>query len=389
VTARTPLPPPDQKLPELAALLGDEARVVLETALGIQLARVRATHVRYEPGRSVTATFKGTTAEAASPVTLAAHAGKGLPTGTAIVGDGDSRIAVWQFPNDPRLPGLPHAIRPELLGNLLSEVGADHRITRIRTRSYRARRRAVIEVTTERHRLFVKVVRPSKIRKLQAAHTTVADHVRVPRSLGYSEELGVAVLEAIPGITVREAIEAGEESLPSGAELTSLLDRIPPLPERRPSLTERLAVHQRFLSTILPEAAPQLARIVEAVEPTPAEPAVAAHNDFHSAQVMVSGGRVSGLVDIDTIGHGSRVDDYAMWLGHLHTLALGGGVQGYATYGARVLAEFESLIGSRQLRPRIAAAVTAFATAPFRSQQPDWPAATIHRLGAAEEWIDR
>ena len=389
MTTRTPLPPPDQTLPELGVLLGADAPVVLETALGIQLESVRATHVRYEPGRSVTATFKGITAGAASPVTLAAHAGKGLPTGTAIVGDGDSRIAVWQFPDDPRLPGLPHAIRPELLRNLLSEVGADHRITRVRTRSYRARRRAVIEVTTERHRLFVKVVRPSKIRELQAAHTMVADHVRVPRSLGYSEELGIAVLETIPGITVREAIEAGEESLPSGTELTSLLDRIPLLPERRPSLSERLAVHQRFLSTILPEAAPQLARIAEAVEPAQPEPVVAAHNDFHSAQVMVSFGRVSGLVDIDTIGQGSRVDDYAMWLGHLHTLSLGAGGQAYAAYGARVLTEFESSMGSQQLRPRIAAAVTAFATAPFRSQQPNWPAATIRHLGAAEEWINR
>lgn len=211
--------------------------------------------------------------------------------------------------------------------------------------------------------------------------------MRVPRSPWVLRgELGIAVLEAIPGVTVRQAINAGDSALPARAELGVLLDWLPLLPAERPGLVKRLPTHMRFLETILPEASSPLAAIVEAIGPDQTEPVVTAHNDFHSAQVIVADGRVSDLVDIDTVGKAAE-RTITPWARpsphprHRHRC------RAYADDGTRLAAEFERAIGP-QLRPRIAASVTAFATAPFRSQQPDWPAETARRLDAAKQWLD-
>ena len=388
MTPKPPGPPADPELPELAVLLGDDAQSILEAALQERVDEPRVTQVRYDPGRSVTASYSVALEGVDSRVMLCAHAGRDLPPNAAIVADGALQIAVWRFPNDPKLPGLPHAVQPDLLKGLLAEVGADHPIRLIKTRSYRPRRRAVVEVVTERHRLFVKVVRPSRVEALQTAHATMTGKLRVPRSLGWSPELGIAVLEAIPGSTLRRAIESGDPALPSPAQLTGLLNRLPELSTERPALLERLPVHERFLTTIMPEEAERLAQMVEAIGAVPSEPIVAAHNDFHSSQVIVADGEISGLIDIDTVGLGRRVDDYAMLIGNVFTLALGSGhTEAFASYGKGLLAGFEREIDRESLRLHTAAAVISFATSPFRSQQLDWPSATTSRLSAAQEWL--
>ncbi len=227
---------------------------------------------------------------------------------------------------------------------------------------------------------------------LQRVHQATADQVRVPRSHGWSPELGLAILEAIPGITMRQAAaRSGSERLPGPKELSELLDRLPSLPRQRPALRERLDGHVRFLTAILPELGERLAAVAADIASAPEVPAFPAHNDFHSAQVMLSGGRISGLVDIDTIGEGARADDYALLLGHLFTIALANPPRAtrLASYGAELLAGFEREVDRATLRLRTAAAVVAFATGPFRRQQPDWPAATLRRLEAAQDWVDR
>lgn len=389
MTPATSLPPADPELPELGVLLGDDAGALLEAAVQEPVAQTRLRQVRYDPGRSVTATYSAVLDGVSQGVTLCAHAGRDLPANAAIVEDGASRVAVWRFPHDPKLPGLPHAVQPDLLKSLLAEVGADYPIQLIKTRSYRPRRRAVIEVVTERHRLFVKVVRPSRVAALQAAHITVAGELRVPRSLGWSRELGIAILETVPGSTMRRAIEAGDATLPAPAELSDFLSRMPTLPHERPGLIERLDVHSRFLATILPREAERLTEMVEAIGQAPSERLVAAHNDLHSAQVIVSEGRINGLIDIDTVGMGRRADDYAMLLGHLFTLALvSGRGQAFAAYGSQLLSAFEGDVDRVSIRLRTAAAVISFATGPFRAQQPDWPSSTAKRLTAAEQWLE-
>ncbi len=164
---------------------------------------------------------------------------------------------------------------------------------------------------------------------------------------------------------------------------------LPAVPNERPGLIERLDVHSRFLATILPGEADRLAEMLAAIGEAPSEPIVAAHNDLHSAQVIVSEGRINGLIDIDTVGLGRRADDYAMLLGHVFTLALvGGRGDAIAAYVSQLLSAFEREVERASIRLRTAAAVISFATGPFRAQQPDWPSATTKRLVAAHEWLE-
>jgi len=305
-----------------------------------------------------------------------------------VVESGSARIAVWTFPDDPALPGLQHSFRQPLIGQLLREVGVLDTVRTIRTRSYRPRRRAVVEVHTEAHRLFIKVVRPNKVQALQEAHKVVADHTPVPHSLGFSAELGIAVLEPIAGATLRNAIAAGATNLPGPGQIRAVLDGLPQLPNTRPGLIERFQTHRGFLETIVPDEAPRLQRLASAVGIEDAEPLEPAHNDFHASQLMVADATIAGLIDIDTMGLGFRADDYAMLLAHLHSLALGSrNGSPFAKYGKQLLPDFEHEVGRARLRRRIAAAMVGFATGPFRSQQADWPGATAVRLAAAEEWL--
>jgi hypothetical protein len=380
-----PLPPVDQGVPELQTLLGSEAGEILSAALDLAVAEFRPTYIRYAPGASATVTYSVRPAPGAEPLVMAAYVGpKALP-GAIRVSSGPTEVTVWRFPHDPGLPGLPHAADPALIPALLGEVGVTDPVRRVRTRAYRPRRRAVIEVETDAHRLFFKVVRPVRIGALQESHRVVSRQVRAPRSLGFSAELGIAVLEPIEGETLRQAVGAGREALPGPAELTALLDALPETGSSRPGILDRLAAHRTYLQSILPSEAQLLERIVGQMART--EPAhEPAHNDFHSSQVLVRGKTITGLIDIDTVGPGSRTDDHAMLLAHLHSLALGGEGR-YARYGARLLPAFEREAGRNALRHRIAAAMVGFATAPFRNQQLGWPQATAHRLRAAAEWL--
>lgn len=377
----------DPALPAVGALLGAEAPAILEAGIGSPLSEVRPTQVRYDPGRSVTVSYAAHDADGRL-ATICAYAGRQKPDGAAIVSDGANEVAVWRYPHDPMLPGLRHAVEPRLLAGLLEEVGAGGVIRMIRTRTYRPRRRAVVEVMTDDHRLFIKVVRPHKVSHLHTLHAEAARHLRVPRNLGWSPDLGVAILEALPGTSVRHAVEDGRPRLPAPAVVTALLDRIPPIGDPRPGLLERLDTHRRLLAAIVPEVEDDIDEMIEHIRSAAPQPVVAAHNDFHAAQVMMADGEVTGLVDIDTLGPGTRADDYAMMLGHLYTLALGSSrPRAVAAYGARLLGSFETAVGANELRLRIAAAVIAFSSAPFRAQQPNWPERVHRRLDAAREWI--
>lgn len=383
-----PSPPVDAGLPALDLLLSREALPILEAGLGESLTDMAATQVRYSPGAYVTTSYSVRDAKGAT-LTVCAHSGKRLPENTSIVSDGDSNIAVWRFPHDPALPGLVYTSSAKLLAPVMAQVGIKEPIRTIAVRSYRPRRRAVVEVSTAQHRLFLKVVKPSRVSDLQSVHKVAAGFLRVPRSLGWLPDLGIAILEALPGTSLRHRLDSGLHSLPSSQSLTNILDQIPDMPATAPGLVERLNAHRRFLDVIVPAESSRIARIVDEVSTSPAEPIVPAHNDFHAAQVMVSGGAITGLVDIDTLGSGHRADDYAMFLGHLYTSALvSKRGEELAAYGAQLLSGFERQISRTSLRLRTAAAVVGFATAPFRSQQADWPTAISKRLASAEAWLE-
>ncbi|MEZ5233620.1 MAG: phosphotransferase [Acidimicrobiales bacterium] len=183
-------------------------------------------------------------------------------------------------------------------------------------------------------------------------------------------------------------------SAPPAAAIIELLDRLPAaLMDAGPTRdlvqdAERLG---GVIAAVLPGARHRVRRLLDAIartagDPGPAQPV---HGDLYEAQLLVSGGRVTGLLDVDTAGAGHRIDDLANCCAHLSVLAL---VDAHHrrinAYGTDVLQAAEAVHPPLELRSRIAAALLGLATGPFRVQEPDWPQRTMARLALAERWLD-
>lgn len=390
-----PPPPPDPDVPALATLLGsdaDELLTAVARSLGGTVRTIERTQVSLVPGRSVTVQFRldvNWRSEGNRRETFVATSGIDVPDGVPVFSAGDADIALWRFPSDPLLPGLPVVNDRERLGALLHQVGIEEETVRTRRRSYRPGRRAVFEVATPNNRVFVKVVRPQRVAELQRIHTAMAAQIPVPMSHGWNAEQGIVVLQAMPGRTLRRALEAGSRKLPTGGAVVALLEKLPRL-EPATAVSgprRRVRSHAKLLQALVPNLADRIAAVVGAVERDAGEPAEAVHGDFHSSQLLVRGTTLVGLIDVDTAGVGSRSDDLGMLLAHLAALSLTTpGRRTVERYGSELITEFDRLVDPRALRLTVAAAVLGFATGPFRVQQSTWPAQTERRIALAEQW---
>ncbi len=388
--------PADPDLPELSLLLGPEAEDLLGgvlAELGARLVSSRIMQVRYVPGRSVTVQYRveaeqrdrGKTREI-----FVASAGIEVPDHVPVLTADGIEIAVWRFPYDPFLPGLAPATDPDQIRGVLEQLGVTTQQVRLSTRAYRPGRRAVIEVVSPQARIFLKVLRPSRIADLQRLHGAMAGSVPVPHSLGWSEDLGLVAMQAMNGRTLRKALESGTKRLPGAAQLRSLLESLPSDPGASPVTGTRrnAANHAAVLKAVTPELGSRIDAIVDAVAGEPDEPTVAVHGDFHTSQVLVKGPEIVGLIDVDTVGVGYRSDDYGSILGHLATLSLiSSSRRNLTRYGALLIKEFDALVDPIDLRLAIAASVFALATGPFRVYETNWATQTERRVSLAEQWI--
>lgn len=377
-------------------LLGDGAHGLLAAAVGAAGGELRTATPRqtsYQPGGAITVRFDATVRwpdGRVVPEMLVAAAGANLPEAALVLEDGDHRVAVWRVPHDPHLPGLAPAMDPALVRDLLADLGAPVPSTTPRLRSYRPGRRAVVEVSAPGTRLFIKLVRPTAIEDLHRRHTRLAGHVPVPRSLGWSNDLGLVALQAIPGRTLRAALDQRRPG-PSGAAIVELLDRLPDpgdLAGRPP------AWHAGRFATLIGAVAPELSdRVVAlatqlaAAEREAGPPRDAVHGDLHEAQLLVDGHAVTGLLDVDGFGRGRRVDDLATMIGHLSTLALGSRRRvSIERYAAGMLAQFDRVCDPALLRRAVCAVVLGLATGPFRVLDAHWRTETTRRVVLAERW---
>ncbi len=350
--------------------------------------------VRYVPARSVTVQFRAKIVTAAgrpAQTTLVAASGIKVPDDVPVFAADGLEIAFWQFPNDPFLPGLAAATDDNRVSELLERLGAPPEPVKLRTRAYRAGRRAVIEASGRSHRIFLKVIRPERTAALQLAHTSLADHVPVPHTFGWSRELGIVALQAMAGRTLRAALTARSKRVPTGADLVALLDLFPE-PDDTAGKTagphERAAEQARLLEAVAPELTTRIRAIVDRLGSVTAGPLSAVHGDFHSSQVLVNGKTVVGLVDVDTAGIGERADDLAGLLGHLATLALDSRARrDIERYGVALINDFDRRTDPAGLRLRVAGVVLGLATGPFRVQLPHWAKDTERRVALAESWI--
>ncbi|MCP3974725.1 MAG: phosphotransferase [bacterium] len=394
------LPPPDEQLPAFEVLLGPSAIDVLNAGLnrpGVEVQDFRTTSVRYLPGKSITAQYRVTLRDAdgrESRPAMVASSGIAIPDRPTTVLRADGMdVAVWTFPNDPFLPGLPLVNDAEQSSELLTRLGAPTHKVRTRTRAYRAGRRAVVEVAGDSGSVFMKVLRPKRVAALQARHVELAPHIPIPQSLGWSSKTGIVAMQALGGETLRKSLEAAVIELPSPDAILALLDQFPPpgpaASKVRPP-HERVAAHSRLLCAVLPTATDLIDTVVAGVSAeTTSGPLVAVHGDFHASQILINNGRIVGLVDVDTSGAGERIDDLAAMIGQLATLGITAENPGaLKAYNSVLLTEFARHVDDASLRRRVAAVILGLATGPFRVQLANWPDATRRRLQLALRWLE-
>ncbi|RIK45048.1 MAG: aminoglycoside phosphotransferase [Chloroflexi bacterium] len=386
----------DDKLPAVAVLLGPQAHDVLAAALGpegLTLLDAAPAQVHWRPGSAITVQYRtrvrrpdGTTFQP----TLVAHSGGDLPAGATIVRNGNLAVAAWPAYADPCLPGLAHVLDTTRASALVRCLGAPDGALRSRILAYRPGRRAVVELQGETYRLYAKLVPPDRIGALQARHRIIAASLPAPRSHGWSQEHGLVLLEALPGDTLRSAFD-NHAALPPVAAIVQLLEHIPDLGDgqRAPSPLEAAPRHARLLRRILPEHAARIRSIVERLaEPARDELLAPVHGDLYEAQIMVADGEISGLLDIDTVGLGQRVDDLATFLAHLVIWEpFAQRPRRVRAYARELLATADTGADPASVRRRVAAVVLGLATNSFRVQERNWPEETLRRVRLAEEWL--
>jgi hypothetical protein len=390
----------DPKIPAMPLLMGQGAREVINGALsgqGMIATPTRVRQVRYLPGSSLVVQYDASVAWVSGEETnetFVCSSGRAVPTGGAVVNVEGSEVGVWRFPDDPYLPGLRAAMNPNSVLAVFRTLGVEAHEVSLRRRAYRPSRRAVVEATTPDAKLYLKVLRPARVEDLQKRHTSMSGVVPVPKSHGWNRELGIVVLEAISGDTLRASLGESDNELPTAPQVIALLDALPSPPAVPTSVSgpaSRAAEFGRLVSTVMPEAAHAVDAISSAcakVADRSEHETVPVHGDYHSSQILVSGGSIAGLVDVDSAGLGYRVHDFAQLLAHLAVLGQENPQSRFNSYGQTLASAFDRLVDPVELRLNVAGAILGFATGPFRVQEQEWPTNTTRRIDLAHQWVE-
>jgi len=393
----------DDRLPAAEVILGPEIVPLMELVVaeaGGTLETLMRRQVLYKPGRRLVARFAARVSsggQVTDETLVALTDGSGPPAGCLVVGDGERTVGVWRWPFDPYLPGLPSAIEPDRVRAVIADLGGQPGPVRLTPIAYRPGRRAVIRAVVGDQVLYFKLVPIVEAEALHQRHVAVADQLPAPVSLGWSRALGLVALEALPGRTLRDTLATGQ-ALPLSESVLDLLDDVAQVEPSglsgaapMPSAIRRAAGHARALEAFLPGQGDRLRRLVDRLgDPAPLRPGVI-HGDLHDAQLLVRDGMISGLLDIDGLGPGDRLDDPATLIAHLSALeaAVPRARVRVRAYSEAIVVEAGRLADPADLAHRVAATCIGLATGPFRLQQPHWRAATLRLIALAERWAAR
>ena len=236
-------------------------------------------------------------------------------------------LFLWLHPHDPLLPDLPWALSPEQIGQQVFG-GADSAGVRLKVAGYRPLRRAVVQAAAGQSQAYVKVVLPGQADGLRQRHEILAaSAVPSPVLLPGAEGRSAVVVAALPGKPLVRELAAGTSRI-TAADLTGLLDALPESAlalRRRPAWAERAHAYGRAARGVLPglearihQVSAGIAALVADLDPGPVVPV---HGDFYEGNLLTADGRITGLLDVDGLGPGHRIDDLAAFLGHLAVLA--------------------------------------------------------------------
>lgn len=391
-------------------LTGPDVGPLLKAAVrhaGGTLLNWRMDHVDQTPEHSTTATYLATVRWAHGDRTellgVSARSGELQPTdaNAEIFADGNRRVAVWLYPNDPDLPGLARAAFPEKMADVLNSgslfarpiTGEQLSLAMI---GYRPRRRAVVKVVVDNQVFYVKVLRSRLFGDVFNKHRLLLDAGVPAPQIAMTTDDYLLVTRELPGASLARALfEPGD---PCRAEdLIGVLDSMPPAVaglDRRPPWSDAVAHYGRLVVAPMQELSREVGWLVERIEqglagyPPGNEPT---HGDFHEGQVRVEGGRIVGILDVDTIGPGRRADDLACLIGHLSTIQRMNPHQEAKVRDllARWVPVFDRRVDPVELRLRAAAVILSLATGPYRSQEPDWKDQTASMVRSATALVQQ
>lgn len=232
------------------------------------------------------------------------------------------QVSVWTLPRDPELPGLVWASDPAKV-RAFTDI-ADPHLKRV---VYRPTRRAMVRVSDgAQPRAWAKVLRPGLEQPLlQAISTLEGSDFPFAPVLGTPSE-GVIVQAHGQGAPLANLISQKPlQAARMFGQIKEVLDALPPavtdLP-RQKSWTDRRRHHAKAIGQSMPDLEAPAARLVEQIDEmlTPNPQLVPAHGDFFEANLLTRGGHISTVLDLDSLGPGTRADDYACLLAHVSVL---------------------------------------------------------------------
>ncbi|MDM7989943.1 aminoglycoside phosphotransferase family protein [Arthrobacter sp. zg-Y877] len=237
-------------------------------------------------------------------------------------------LCLWFHPHDPVLRSLPWATDASAVAR---DVFASAEPGRLALAAYRPLRRAVLRAEHAHGTAYLKLLPPAQLPALRRRHRLL-EASAVPAPLLLPADSAAArdavVLGALPGTSLfRLLVDDGAAGVRPGV-LLELLDALPSgaldLPLRL-SWADRVEEYAGTAAAAVPAETDSIWKLAgeirEVLESAPAGPLVPVHGDFHEGNLLLSDGTVTGLLDIDGLGPGHRVDDLACLLGHLAVLA--------------------------------------------------------------------
>lgn len=389
----------------LALLESADMRAPLEQAmhsLGARLSAWKLLQLHHRPGAGASAiyeiSFEDSDGSAAVDYLCATTADVGEPATPVLrlhpSAGGVPALTVWRHPLDPLLPGLAWACDS---GTVATEIfGQRCDGAQLSTVSYRPLRRAVIRAVLNDETAYLKVVRRGHGAPLWQRHQLLAA-AGLPVPAPYRKPVrDVVALREVTGTPLANELLANGARELDAATLLALLRRIPPetmeLPER-PAWAMRAADYAQAAAAALPQERERImdvaAKIVGLLPSTDPGPLVPTHGDFYEANLLVDGGEITGLLDVDAVGPGRLVDDLACFIGHLAVLpAVDSRYELVPAAMNRFLDSFDIEVDPAGLRIRAAGVALSLIAGAKRSDNDKWRADALGRLKATEQLAD-
>lgn len=381
---------------ESAEFAGILAEVV--QPMGLDHARVSLADLHHRPGAGVSGVFEASSGSTTLYLGATAEKLEKLPEGAVRLDSGRGTVVVWLHPADPMLPGLPLATTPVLVEE---KWGGGRALEELRTLAYRPLRRAVMLARFgDGNELFLKVLRKDA-QLLHAKHLALLNAgVPAPAPVGPPID-GVLAFYRASGVPLAEDLMHAPDLPLDPHRIIALLDSLPQTlmdVPARPAWSDRLGWYGHAAQTAMPDQAENIGaliqRLARILETSRRGDLVPCHGDFYEANIFVTDGDITGLLDIDSAGPGYLVDDLACFLGHLAVLPgldpryerVGGYLERYAKAFATELARRG--VSAEGLYARAACVVLSLVAGARDESNPGWRSVAMDRLRRVEQLLD-